>query len=125
MKGPTEMNITFTTPLAGLDPLRNYTLHPVTGTEGVFALESVDRPEIRFHLLDTTVHTPKYKPVLPDTHSNNAVFVIVTAKPGRDGLSVNLLAPIVINIDTLTGEQIILADADIYPIDALLAAINS
>ncbi len=113
-------NLHFTTPLAGLDPLRTFTLTPIDGTTGVYSLQSTDRPEIRFHVLDAALHAPTYKPALPDyDESKHTVLLIVTAK--GDGLTVNLLAPVILNVQHYTAEQVILDDQSRYPLQAPLA----
>ncbi|WIB65562.1 flagellar assembly protein FliW [Curtobacterium sp. MCBD17_040] len=114
----TTTALTFPTPIAGLSPLRDYTLAPVPDTDGVYALQSVDRPEIRFHILNAATHIPAYQP-LPNTDDLD-VFVIVTAQRGHDRLHVNLLAPIVVNRTAGTAEQVILPDPDRYPLDVPL-----
>jgi flagellar assembly factor FliW len=113
-------NLIFTTPLAGLDPLRNFTLTPIDGTTGVYALQSDDRPEIRFHVLDAAIHAPTYEPAFTGyDKSKHTVLLIVTPRNG--GLTVNLLAPVVIDVQHYTAEQVILDDPTRYPLQAPLA----
>jgi flagellar assembly factor FliW len=113
-------NLLFTTPLAGLDQLRNYTLTPIDGATGVYALESTDRPEIRFHVLDAAVHAPTYKPTFVGyDESKHTVLLIVTPRNG--GLTANLLAPVVLNVQHYTAEQVILDDPNRYPLQAPVA----
>ncbi|MGW8431283.1 flagellar assembly protein FliW [Curtobacterium citreum] len=112
-------NLHFTTPLAGLDPLRNFTLTPIDGATGVYALQSDDRPEIRFHVLDAAIHAPTYQPTFDGYDaSKHTVLLIVTARPA--GLTANLLAPVILDVQHYTAEQVILDDPARYPLQAPL-----
>lgn len=110
----------FTTPLAGLDPLRKYTLHPVDGATGVYSLQSDERPEIRFHVLDAAVHAPDYQPAF-DGYDNSKHTILLIVTPRAGGLTVNLLAPVIIDVQHYTAEQVILDDPTRYPLQAPLA----
>lgn len=114
--------LTFPTPMPGLAPLRDYTLTALPDTEGVYALASVERPEIRFHVIDASVFLPDYHPALPTGDANNTHLTLVIAQAGREGLVVNLLAPVIVNLEDGTAQQVILHDdADRYPLRAPLA----
>ncbi|WIE80926.1 flagellar assembly protein FliW [Curtobacterium sp. MCSS17_016] len=113
-------NLLFTTPLAGLDQLRNYTLTLIEGAAGVYSLESTERPEIRFHVLDAATHAPTYRPSFPGyDESKHTVLLIVTPRDG--GLTVNLLAPVILDVQHYTAQQVILDDPARYPLQAPVA----
>ncbi len=102
------MHLTFTPPLSGLDPLTEYELSPLDGAPGLFALRSLERPEIRLFVLDPALYVPDFRPDIPGAPADAQVLVVVT--PGRGGSTVNLLAPLVIDAENGTARQTILAD---------------
>lgn len=82
--------------------------------------------EVRLFVLDAAVHLPDYSPVLDDeqtallglTDAADALLLVV-ANPAADGLTVNLLAPIVVNRRTSRAAQLILDGQD-FPLRAVL-----
>jgi flagellar assembly factor FliW len=100
--------LTLTAPLSGLEPLTEYELVPLDDAAGVYSLRSVERPEIRLFVLDAALHLPEFQPELPEASAGGRVFVVVTPRAGST--TVNLLAPIVLDLDAATGAQVMLAD---------------
>ncbi len=112
----------------GLEPLTAFTLTPVDGAPGLFSLEAVDRPELRMFVLDAAVHLPSYSPELPDEkaaelgiESADGVLTLVVVNPASEGITVNLLAPIVVNAATGASLQVVL-DSD-FPVRAELSSL--
>lgn len=119
----------FVTPPPGLEPLDAFELAPVAGTDGLFTLTATERPEIRLFTLDAERHLPGYSPELPDdraaelgiqTAEQAQLLVVVT--PSREGSTVNLLAPVIVNKGTGAALQLVLDD-DELPVRAELAAL--
>lgn len=118
--------LTFVTPPLGLDPLIEYNLEHLEGTDGLYTLESVGVPERRMFLLDPIVYVPGYHPELTDEQvatlklaspDDAAMFVIANHREGET--TVNLLAPIIVNTVTDMCAQFILEGQD-WPVQAPL-----
>ncbi|PYY33116.1 flagellar assembly protein FliW [Curtobacterium sp. MCJR17_055] len=127
-----SIDLTFTVAPFGLEPLRSFTLDPVDGADGLFALVGTGTTDSgvtdpRLYLLDAAVHLPDYAPVLADEQADRIgleraeeAMLLVVANPDAAGTTVNLLAPVVVNARTAVGAQFILEDQDL-PIRAELA----
>lgn len=118
--------VTFATPLAGLESLAEYELAPVPGSVGLFALRSTEAAGLRLFLLDAAVHLPTYQPEINNEQRDSlglvsaadaAVYVVVN--PAKPEMTVNLVAPIVVNVRTGVAAQFIL-DGDDWPLRAPL-----
>jgi flagellar assembly factor FliW len=111
--------LTFVTPPLGLDPLTDFTLEQLDGTDGLYALQSVNVPDRRMFLLDPVLYVPSYHPELTDEQvaalkltspDEAAIFVIANHREGAT--TVNLLAPIIVNTTTEMCAQFILEGQD-------------
>ncbi len=119
-----SIDLTFPTPPFGLSPAPVFTLEPVEGAEGLFALHGDDA---RLFLLDAAVHLPDYAPELTDeqaaliglTDPADAMLLVV-ANPGASGTTVNLLARSSCTRARPSARQFILEDQDL-PLRAELA----
>lgn len=130
--GELEINedevIHFRSPVYGFDDLERYVLLYDDSLPGLFSwLQSVERAEACFILVDPTVIIPDYQPEIPDyiykllglKRDGNTVLRAVTVIPGDFSKStMNLKSPIVINPKEKCAAQVIL-DTD-YPLRALL-----
>ncbi|MFD1213646.1 flagellar assembly protein FliW [Arthrobacter sp. GCM10027362] len=117
--------LTFVAPPPGLAPLVDFTLRPVDGAAGLFALEAAGR---RLFVLDAAVYLPDYQPEISDEDAAalglagpEDALVLVVAVPGGAATTVNLMAPIVVNAATGVCAQVILEGQD-WPLRAELAA---
>ncbi|HEX9089293.1 MAG TPA: flagellar assembly protein FliW [Arthrobacter sp.] len=117
--------LTFVAPPLGLDPLTEFNLETLDGSDGLYALQAVDA-ELRMFLLDPVVFIPGYNPELTDDQASAlklaspddaAMFVIANHRDGAT--TVNLLAPIIVNTVTDMCAQFILEGQD-WPIQAPL-----
>lgn len=122
--------LTFAEPLPGLGQLVDFELNPVPGAQGLFSLHALDAPERRLFLLDAGVFLPDYQPVISDAQAAlikasepDEVATFVVANPHDGDLTVNLLAPIVVNNVTDVGAQVILEGQD-YDIQHKLKALT-
>ena len=121
--------VRFLAPPPGLEPLDDFTLDAVAGADGLYTLASVERPEIRLFTLDAERHLPGYSPELPDDRaaelgirSAEQAQLLVVVTPSREGSTVNLLAPVIVNRGTGAALQLVLDD-DALPVRAELAAL--
>ncbi|KQR44305.1 hypothetical protein ASF82_12575 [Frigoribacterium sp. Leaf164] len=126
--------VTFTAPPFGLEPAVDFVLDEIDGADGLYALRAVDPAtsevdaSVRLFVLDAAVHLPDYSPVLTDEQttaldlrSADEALLLVVATPAETGMTVNLLAPVVVNGRTGSGTQLILEGQD-WPLRAELAA---
>jgi flagellar assembly factor FliW len=118
----------FVTPPPGLEPLREFELEAVPGASGLYTIQSLERPEIRIFAIDASLHLPGYSPEVPDASaaeigvaSADEVLALVIVNPSREGSTVNLLAPVLINRATGASLQLVLDDD--FPVRAELAAL--
>lgn len=117
----------FIDPPPGLEPHTAFALEGIAAAEGLFALTSVDDPQIRLFVMDPAAVVPDYAPVLSDDQvavlglqSPEEAAVLVVARMTDEGIGVNLLAPVVFNQRTGDAAQVILEGQDL-PVRALLA----
>ncbi len=116
----------FVAPPPGLHPHTAFTLEPIDGAGGLFALYADDDAQVRLHLVDPRGVAPDYAPVLSDTQaqqlgltSADDAEVLVVARMTDEGVGVNLLAPVVFDRRTGTAGQFILEGQDL-PVRAIL-----
>lgn len=81
--------------------------------------QSMDDPHTAFPVLDPTVISEDYAPTVNDellqplgelTPENTFILTTVTVPKNIEEMSINLKAPIIINMDTCKGAQIIVED---------------
>lgn len=118
--------LTFLAPPPGLAPHVDFALAPVDGADGLFAMRAVDDADLRLYLVDPSSVLSEYAPMLSDEQAESLALttaddalILVVAHPGADGVSVNLLAPVIVNRATGAASQVILEDQD-YPLRAPL-----
>lgn len=82
-------------------------------------LESTELPEVKFTLIDPWTILEDYTVKIPDadleklkTNDSNDLLIlsVVTLHKGKASISVNLAAPLIINLREKTGIQLILED---------------
>lgn len=118
--------LTFTTPPPGLGTALDYTLTGIDGVDGLYNLQAGDFPELGMFVLDSSRFVPGYHPRIPEDRmtelgldAGTAPHLLVVARPGDDELTVNLMAPIVVNTETGLASQVIL-ETEEYPVRAVL-----
>lgn len=111
--------LSFLSPPPGLAPLTEFQLNQIGGAAGLFSLTSTEDEHTRLFVLDASVYLPEYTPVISDQHAADlalggpdAAMVLVVTNPGETGTTVNLMAPIVVNVATGRCAQIILDGQD-------------
>ncbi|MFB7250935.1 flagellar assembly protein FliW [Microbacterium sp. NPDC056234] len=99
----------------GLAPHTSFALTAIADAEGLFSLRAVEDPDLRLYVLDPGTVIADYAPLLNDGQvaelgltSPEDAMLLVIAHPGSEGVSVNLLAPVVVNRTTGRAAQIIL-----------------
>ncbi|CAH0214536.1 MULTISPECIES: flagellar assembly protein FliW [unclassified Microbacterium] len=119
--------LSFVAPPPGLAPHVDFALTPVDGSDGLFTLRAVDDAELRLYLVDPSTVLTDYAPMLTDEQTDELALsapedamLLVVAHPAADGVSVNLLAPVVVNRGTGVASQVILEGQD-YPLRAALS----
>jgi flagellar assembly factor FliW len=103
------VHINLSSPLSGLAPLVEYDLAPLDGAVGLYSFRSTEQPDIRLYVVDAEIYAPDFRPDLGESATETTSTLLVVT-PRSQGSTVNLLAPIIIDTETLTGEQIILSD---------------
>src|SRR5690606_37763569 len=88
----------------GLAPLRDFTLEPVDGAPGLFAMRADPEIGIRLFLLESGQYLPGYAPALGAEQLDavggaEAAHLFVVATLDEAEPIVNLMAPILVNFD--------------------------
>ena len=113
----------------GMMDLRTYGLHALDDEGYLFAMRSVEDPQVRLFLVPPQVYFPSYAPRI-DAESrlalglgDEAPLLLVVVHPGNEGAgpTANLLAPVVINPTTGSALQVVL-DSDEWPLRAQFVA---
>ncbi len=86
---------------------------------GIQWLQSLDEPAFAIPVMDPLLVKPDYNPTIEDellkplgelTEDNILVLTTVTVPHAIENMSINLMAPIIINTDTRRATQIIIDD---------------
>ncbi len=103
--------------LIGYPEMKKFTLIFDEEKQGkIMWFQSLDEPQFAMPVVDPTVMLDDYNPVVNDElldpigeFSEESLFVLVTIRVPSDikNMTVNLKGPIIINTETLRGEQII------------------
>lgn len=119
--GVVELNasevLTFTQPPFGFEEYKQYTLLTDPALGDAFAwLQSVEKPEICFVLMDAACFGSSYRPQLPPkalkmVGTDGFLVWLICSIPGSlESATVNLRSPIVINCDRHCGMQVVLGE---------------
>jgi flagellar assembly factor FliW len=113
--------------LPGFDGLRRWELVELDEAQPFRFLRSVERPQLALPVADPGRLVAGYRPAIPPgvwsrlgdgSEGRSLLFVVVS--PGDEGASANLCAPLVIDPQTMRGEQVILDDGE-WPVRFELA----
>lgn len=117
-----EIVITFPEGLIGFEQCRRFVVVRHEESSAFRWLQSLDMPAVAFPIIEPNQVRPDYAPTIgdadaraldldSDTHA--LLFTIVTVPPGQpQEMTVNLLGPLVINVLTRRGRQVIVQDED-------------
>ncbi len=128
--GEIEINddkiVTFENGIIGFPDLKHFALvydEEKKGTTTISYLQSIDEGNFALPVMNPTIVKEDYNPFVEEellkplgVLDANNMCVVVTVKVPRqiEDISVNLKAPIIINVDTLKGAQVIIEDS--YPV---------
>ena len=116
-------------PMPGFPDHQHFALVKLDDAGLLCSLQSVEDPELRFLVVPPAVFFPDYAPVIDDATvaslgiaSADDAMVLLVVNPGDEAgaATANLLAPVVVNLATRQGGQVVL-DEDL-PIRAPLLA---
>ncbi|MFZ4199861.1 MULTISPECIES: flagellar assembly protein FliW [Lysinibacillus] len=117
--------LTFEHGLLGLEEEREFILLPIDADLPLAILQSVERPEIGFVVAYPFAFKKDYsfdisEEDLEQLHlekeENVLTYSIVTMKDTFQDSTINLLAPLIINMEKKYGKQIVLQDSKSYPL---------
>jgi flagellar assembly factor FliW len=109
-------------PVAGFPQHRHFVLVELDPSSLLRALRSIDEPGLRFLVVPPEPFFPGYAPEISDdwaallelTSADDAlVLLIVTPGASAADTTVNLLAPVVVNVRTRRAAQVLLDDASL------------
>lgn len=117
--------LTFEHGLLGLEEEKKFILLPIDADLPLAILQSVERPEIGFVVAYPFAFKKDYsfdisEEDLEQLHlekeENVLTYSIVTMKDTFQDSTINLLAPLIINMEKKYGKQIVLQDSKSYPL---------
>lgn len=94
--------------ILGFEDLREFVLISEDETAPFKWLVSIEVPQIGFPLLSPWLVDLEYQPVKNYDYDKAVFFCIVTLEDENHQMTINLKAPIILNSETLIGEQTIL-----------------
>jgi len=106
--------------MLGFEDLHDYVLISEESTAPFKWLISVDEPEIGFPLLSPWHIDVYYDPGIKYDLEKQVLFVVITLEDENGEMSANMKAPVILNIEKQTGEQIILP-SDKYTTNYVIA----
>jgi flagellar assembly factor FliW len=120
---PADRVVGFPSGLPGFPDCRRFALVEGNDTGELHWLQSVDRPEVAFLCAVPWAFFPEYAFELPDADAaaleiaGNAgpdlvVLVILTTHPEDRRITANLRAPVVVDVGSRRGRQVVLAGGD-------------
>lgn len=122
--------LSFPDALPGFPEARRFVLVEVPDSEVYFWLQSADDPSLAFLCAIPWPFFPDYAPVVPDddqealdlTREEDAmVLCMLTVHREEKTITANLLGPVVVNMESRVGRQVVLHSDD-YPVQAPLAS---
>lgn len=118
--------ITMAVPMPGFPSHRDFVLVRLNDDGLLYAFTSIDNPELRFLVAPPEPFFPEYAPEI-----ENAVFAALNTKDpdrlllltvitaGEKETTANLLAPIVVDRDSMRAMQVVLSGSG-YPVRAIM-----
>jgi flagellar assembly factor FliW len=125
--------IEFVTPIPGFPEQRRFLLTLVEEHGLLYALRSLDDPELRFLVIAPAPFFPDYAPEIDratlallggDDPDQLLVLLVVTVGEQTAGATANLFAPIIVNQRSRRAAQVVLSGTDL-PIRAPLATVGA
>ena len=118
--------ITMAVPMPGFPAHREFVLVRLNDEGLLYALTSVDDPELRFLVAPPEPFFPDYAPEIDDevfaalnTHDPDRLLLMVVITAGVNETTANLMAPIVLDRDSMRATQVVLTGSG-YPVRAIM-----
>jgi flagellar assembly factor FliW len=117
----------FPSGLPGFEDLRRWEIVESDELHPLRWLRAIERPQLALLLADPLLLVPAYRPAIPagtwsrlgdGSEAHSLCYAVVSAS--GSGATANLRAPVVIDLRTMRGEQVIL-DGDEWPVRFELA----
>jgi len=114
--------IDFVAPMPGFPGERRFLLVRLDDTGVLYALTSIETPGLRFLVVPPAPFFPSYAPEIDDETlsalavtdpANLLVLLVVTTGESTDDVTVNLMAPIVLDRETRRAVQLVLPKSDL------------
>lgn len=115
----TAQTLTLTDGIAPFAQHTSFTLTPVTADGPLYTLTSTTPGGPEFVLIDPAAYFPQYTPEVPEpvvdalaltTHNAKALALVSIPASGAADATANLLAPVVLNVETGRAAQVVLTD---------------
>jgi len=118
--------ITLAVPMPGFPAHREFVLVRLNDDGLLYAFTSVEDPELRFLVAPPEPFFPDYAPEIDEstfaalnTKDPDRLLLMVVITAGVDETTANLLAPIVVDRDTLRAQQVVLTGSGL-PVRAIM-----
>ncbi|MFI5895245.1 flagellar assembly protein FliW [Actinoplanes sp. NPDC051513] len=118
--------ITMAVPMPGFPAHREYVLVRLNDDGLLYAFTSIQDPELRFLVAPPEPFFPDYAPEIENevfaalnTKDPNRLLLMTVITAGVDETTANLLAPIVLDRDSMRAMQVVLSGSG-YPVRAIM-----
>ena len=118
--------ITMAVPMPGFPSHREFVLVRLNDDGLLYAFTSTENPELRFLVAPPEPFFPEYAPEIENqvfaalnTKDPDRLLLLTVITAGEDETTANLLAPIVVDRDSMRAMQVVLTGSN-YPVRALL-----
>jgi flagellar assembly factor FliW len=130
--GPATRMVRMPMGILGFELIKAYNLVAKADEEPFAWLQVENNPALSFVVIDPFVIMPDYKPDISSmdveflnlTDAADALLLGIVTIQGNNRATVNLKGPLIINRHTLTGKQVILANAADYSVQHPLPVTN-
>jgi len=121
---PTKIGeeVEFPQGLVGFEQIHRYRFRMEDQYRPFLFMDAIDNDEVSFICVDTFFVCPEYEANIPhevaarlSSIEHTAVFSIVTIRQDQDNITANLMSPLIIDLETQIGEQVILENSG-YPV---------
>jgi len=118
---PDENVITFPKGVIGFEQIKKYVLLEREDSDPFCWLQSLEDPNIAFVVINPVIFFKNYKieihykeleDIKATSLAKNETYVIVTIPEDISKMSVNLLGPLVVNLENNMGKQIVLTNSN-------------
>ncbi|GAA1599021.1 flagellar assembly factor FliW [Actinoplanes couchii] len=118
--------ISMAVPMPGFPAHREFVLVRLNDDGLLYALTSTEEPELRFLVAPPEPFFPEYAPEIENhvfaalnTKDPDRLLLLTVITAGEHETTANLLAPIVVDRDSMRAMQVVLTGVD-YPVRAIL-----